>query len=133
MLICMARKPFLKDGSPNKAGRPHKQIDKRLFEECCFLQCTQMEIESLMDTDIDTIRTWAMREYGIEFSEAYKKFSNGGKKSLRRHQFDLAKKNTAMAIWLGKNYLGQKDTVEVHTLDLPTLKDEVEKGNLSQT
>ena len=32
-----------------------------------------------------------------------------GKASLRRVQFDLAKRNAAMAIFLGKNLLGQSD------------------------
>ena len=32
--------------------------------------------------------------------------------SLRRIQWKLADKNTSMAIFLGKQYLGQKDTIE---------------------
>ena len=32
--------------------------------------------------------------------------------SLRRTQFKLAEHNTSMAIFLGKQYLGQKDIVE---------------------
>ena len=35
-----------------------------------------------------------------------------GKISLRRAQFRLAEKSAAMAIFLGKNYLGQRDAVE---------------------
>jgi hypothetical protein len=31
---------------------------------------------------------------------------------LRRNQFDLSKKSAAMAIFLGKNYLGQRDSFE---------------------
>ena len=31
---------------------------------------------------------------------------------MRRSQFRLAEKNATMAIWLGKQYLGQKDTVD---------------------
>jgi hypothetical protein len=31
--------------------------------------------------------------------------------SLRRYQFKLAQKSAAMAIFLGKNYLGQKDNI----------------------
>lgn len=31
---------------------------------------------------------------------------------MRRYQWKLAEKNTAMAIWLGKQMLGQKDNVE---------------------
>ena len=33
--------------------------------------------------------------------------------SLRRIQYKLAEKNTSMAIFLGKQYLGQRDNVEV--------------------
>ena len=32
-----------------------------------------------------------------------------GKISLRRAQFRLAEHNAAMAIWLGKQYLGQRE------------------------
>lgn len=31
---------------------------------------------------------------------------------MRRYQFELAKKNANMAIWLGKQYLGQRDNPE---------------------
>ena len=31
---------------------------------------------------------------------------------LRGYQLELAKRSAAMAIWLGKQYLGQKDTVD---------------------
>jgi len=31
---------------------------------------------------------------------------------LRRNQFELSKKSAAMAIFLGKNYLGQKDVIQ---------------------
>lgn len=36
-----------------------------------------------------------------------------GKISLRRAQFKLAKKSANMAIWLGKQWLGQQDKVKV--------------------
>lgn len=32
---------------------------------------------------------------------------------LRKNQLDLSKKSAAMAIWLGKQYLGQKDQPEI--------------------
>lgn len=37
--------------------------------------------------------------------------------SLRRTQFKLAEKNPTMAIWLGKQYLGQRDNIEVEHKD----------------
>ena len=40
------------------------------------------------------------------------KRSAGGLTSLRRIQFSMAHTNVAMAIWLGKQYLGQKDIVD---------------------
>jgi len=36
----------------------------------------------------------------------------GLKIKLRRNQFKLSEKSAAMAIFLGKNYLNQKDSVE---------------------
>jgi len=37
-----------------------------------------------------------------------------GKISLRRAQFELAKKSTPMAIFLGKNYLHQRDVWDIN-------------------
>lgn len=90
-------------------ARPKKEIDKKQFESMCFLQCTQSEICSVLDVTDKTLTKWCMETYNLSYSEAYKKKSDGGKMSLRRYQLDLAKKNTAMAIWLGKQYLGQVD------------------------
>lgn len=36
----------------------------------------------------------------------------GLKIKLRRNQLKLSEKSAAMAIWLGKQYLGQKDSFE---------------------
>lgn len=44
--------------------------------------------------------------------EAWEYGQGNGKVSLRRTQFALAKENAAMAIFLGKNYLGQTDKRE---------------------
>ena len=48
----------------------------------------------------------------MNFSEVFKEKSGLGKISLRRNQWRLAEKSATMAIWLGKQYLGQKDQVE---------------------
>ena len=58
-------------------------------------------------------KRWCKRELKETFAEAFKKRSVGGKVSLRRYQFELAKKSAAMAIWLGKQYLGQTDHIEM--------------------
>jgi len=91
-------------------ARPEKEIDWSLFEKLCELQCTQPEIASYLGISDDTLRSRAKKQYELEdYSDVYKKFSESGKCSLRRNQFVLSKKNAAMAIWLGKQWLGQKD------------------------
>lgn len=92
-------------------GRPKKEIDKKIFENLCGLQCTLEEIAGVFDCSVDTIERWCKREYKQTFAEVYKKHSAKGKTSLRRTQFKLAEKSAAMAIFLGKNYLGQKDNI----------------------
>lgn len=105
----MARKPT---GNPN--GRPLIVIDKGQFESLCNMQCTLDEIAGFFHCSIDTIQNWCKRTYdGETFANTYKKYSQNGKISLRRYQFKLAEKNASMAIWLGKQYLGQKDICEV--------------------
>ena len=91
--------------------RPRKEIDNKIFENLCGLQCTLEEIAGVFDCSVDTIERWCKREYGETFAEVYKKHSAKGKTSLRRIQFKLAEKSAAMAIFLGKNYLGQKDSI----------------------
>lgn len=95
-----------------KMGRPHKEIDKEQFEKLCGLQCTLEEIAGFFNCDVNTVETWCKRTYSLNFSEVFKQCCSTGKISLRRMQFKLAEKSAAMAIFLGKNYLGQKDIIE---------------------
>ena len=92
-------------------GRPQKEIDQTVFENLCGLQCTLTEIAGVFNCSEDTIERWCKRTYGMTFAETFKKHSAKGKMSLRRIQFRLAEKSAAMAIWLGKQYLGQRDNV----------------------
>lgn len=99
-----------------KMGRPQKEINKETFEKLCNIQCTQSEICSVLKVSDSTLSRWCAKEYQMTFEDAYKKFSENGKMSLRRIQFKLAEKYPAMAIFLGKQYLGQKDTVDTNAL-----------------
>lgn len=96
-------------------ARPQIEIDKTNFESLCNLQCTLTEIAGFFKCSEDTIENWCKRTYEENYSAVYKKYSQGGKISLRRNQFRLAEKNASMAIWLGKQYLGQTDKLEVGT------------------
>lgn len=95
-----------------KMGRPMIEIDKQNFEKLCSMQCTLDEIAGFFNCSPDTIENFCKRTYETTFSDIYKSFSAKGKISLRRNQFKIAEKNATMAIFLGKQYLGQKDVVE---------------------
>lgn len=81
----------------------------RQFEKLCSLQCTEEEICCAMDVTDKTLNRLLKAHYGMSFSEAFQKYSAVGKISLRRTQFRLAERSDRMAIWLGKQYLGQKE------------------------
>lgn len=98
-------------------ARPVKEINKENFESLCNLQCTIEEIAGFFKVNRDTIDAWCKRTYNEGFSAVYKKYSQNGKISLRRNQFRLAEKNASMAIWLGKQYLGQTDKIELGQAD----------------
>ena len=90
-------------------GRPKTEIDKNSFEKLCGLQCTLIEIASFFKCSEDTIENWCKREYKMIFSDVYKVHSAKGKISLRRTQLKLAERSAAMAIFLGKQMLNQRD------------------------
>lgn len=105
-------------------ARPQKHIDQGDFEKLCGLQCALSEIASWFNCSEDTIERWCQRTYKRRFADVFAEKRGNGKIALRRAQFELAKKSAAMAIFLGKNYLGQKDrqeVVAVHTGQLDEL------------
>jgi hypothetical protein len=94
-----------------KMGRPRIEISKEDFEKLCGLQCTRIEIADWFNCSEDTIENWCKRTYKETFSVVFAKKRSKGQISLRRAQFKLAEKNATMAIFLGKQYLGQADRI----------------------
>lgn len=109
-------------------ARPRKQdkIDQKTFEGLCGIQCTQLEIANFFGVSEDTILRWCQNTYSSTFNEVFERFRSNGKVSLRRSQWRLAEKNPTLAIWLGKQYLGQKDEQTVNQNIAPiVIKDDV--------
>ena len=98
-------------------GRPRKEIDKIEFEKLCGLQCTKEEMCGWFGITDKTLESWCKRTYKKGFSEIFSEKRGKGKISLRRTQFKLAEKSPAMAIFLGKNYLGQSDKIQYENTD----------------
>lgn len=109
-------------------ARPRKEIDKKQFENLCALQCTHDEICAWFDVTAKTLESWCKRTYGDSFSKVFAQKRGKGKISLRRSQWQLAEKSASMAIWLGKQYLNQRDNVDVTVSDVKGIAlDELER------
>lgn len=105
----------------SKTGRPSKDFDKGQFADLVGYGCTQEEIcwffrdrNTGIPIHPDTLSRWCVRTYGMSFKEYKEKNSLMPLKiKLRENQLKLSQKSAAMAIFLGKNYLGQSDHAEV--------------------
>ena len=103
------------------AGRPTKEFDKKAFADLIGFGCGQDEIcwffldrDTGIPANPDTLSRWCKRTYGMNFQEYREKMRLMPLKiQLRKNQLELSKRSAAMAIWLGKQYLGQRDEVVV--------------------
>lgn len=93
----------------NNKSKSARDFDPDLFEKLCLVNCTLQEIEFILDARCLTLNKWCERYYGKSLQEVYQRLTANGKASLRRIQFKLAHTNAPMAIWLGKQWLNQKD------------------------
>ena len=109
-------------------ARPRIEIDKEQFEKLCVLQCTREEISGFFNCSEDTIERWCKREYGDGFAVIFSKKRQLGKISLRRSQWKMAEHNVSMAIWLGKQYLGQKEAQDI-ALQVDSADDTIRRMN----
>lgn len=91
-------------------ARPKKQIDPIEVEKLAAMGCANTEIAAFFDCSADTIER--------RFAGVLRKGREKGKTKLRRLQWQAAEKgNVVMLIWLGKQYLGQKEHID-QTIDL---------------
>lgn len=94
-----------------KKGRPRKVINAvgaKVIEALASVMCTEEEIAACLGVTVETLKN---DKNGAVFLECYKRGQDLGKMSLRRNQFELSKTSAAMAIFLGKNILGQRDVI----------------------
>lgn len=96
----------------SKNGQHGATINMDQFKSLCGMMCTEQEICAFLKVSHDTLNRWCHDNFGMTFGQAWEEFSAFGKISIRRNQFKLAETNPSMAIWLGKQYLGQKDDKE---------------------
>ena len=97
----------------SNTGRPRKVIKQEQFEAMCQIQATQEEITLVLGVTDKTLNAWCRRTYGKRFSDVFREKWSAGKISLRRKHWKLADRSAAMAIFLGKQFLGQTDKTEM--------------------
>jgi hypothetical protein len=107
-------------------ARPKFVIDYKAVEKLASLMCTQEEIANYLGCSVDTLQR------DKEFCGLYKKGMDNGKMSLRRLQYQSAQDgNVTMQIWLGKQWLGQRENLDIVKTDMSrvdTLLQEIEKS-----
>lgn len=114
-----------------KKGVIGNDIKKESFEALCKLMCTKQEILSVLGVSESTLDAWVKITYNDTCVSTINALACGGKVKLRQIQMEQAEKNPVMAIWLGKQYLGQTDKVENNNTnkiefisDMPTDEDD---------
>jgi hypothetical protein len=92
-----------------KAGRKPAPIDLIELEKLCSLQCTDAEIADWFGVSTRTIETRRKRP---EFAQVMQRGRSKGRISVRRAQMKMLDSgNGTMGVWLGKQFLGQRDVL----------------------
>jgi hypothetical protein len=98
----------MRGGTRPGAGRKPVKIDLIELEKLCVLHSTDEDLAYYFGVSIRTIEN---RKKQWEFAQAMARGKAKGRLSVRRAQMKLLESgNVVMAIWLGKQLLGQRDT-----------------------
>lgn len=101
----------MRGGTRTGAGRKPVHIDLIELEKLCVLHCTDQEIADWFGVCTRTIET---RRKKPQLGEVMSRGRAKGCISIRRAQMKLAEAgNASMAIWLGKQLLGQRDSIPI--------------------
>ena len=86
------------------------KIDYDMVEKLAVIQCTHQEIASCLGCSLSALTK------SKKFHKTYEKGIEQGRMILRRNQWRAAEKGNVQAqVWLGKQYLNQRDKQDVKT------------------
>lgn len=114
------RKPKADTGPKRPVGRPKADIDLDQLESLSALNCTMPEIAAYFKVPLRTLEDRYTHDNKVR--AAIDQGREVGKLSVRRKQMQIMNDhdNPTMAIWLGKQLLGQRDKHDVVTEDKST-------------
>ena len=94
-------------------GKPKANIDWKQVDQYLNAQCDGVEIAGLLGINPETLYNRCKTDNKIGFSEYSAKKRYKGKGMIRVKQFDTMMKGCkTMLVWLGKQYLDQKEKTE---------------------
>ena len=100
----------MKDKERQGRGRPKAVINWDEVDKYLQAQCDGAKIASLLGIHPNTLYLACEEKYKINFSEYSAQKRGEGKELLRARQFKAAMDgDKTMLIWLGKQYLGQRE------------------------
>src|SRR3974377_1687521 len=92
-------------------GRRPAEFDLTEVEKLCTLQCTNEELAAWFNCSVRTIEKYSKKS---EFAEVMTRGRAKGRIAVRRAQMKLLEKgNATMGVWLGKQFLGQRDVTPI--------------------
>lgn len=104
-------------------GRPKANIDWKRVDHLLTCQCDGVGIAGILGIHPNTLYLACEEEHKISFSEYSAQKKSEGKELLRAKQFESAMSgDRVMQIWLGKQYLDQKDRKEVEQHNQTTIE-----------
>lgn len=118
-------------GKRGPAPKAQQKINWTEFENLVSMQCTQKEIASWFKVSVDTLERAYFNEFNEKLADLWDKRKLMGKVRLRKIQFEIAEKMgpgaATMAIWLGKQILGQRDQPEIDPTSENSTSNETKK------
>lgn len=88
---------------------PDRWVDLKQVLYWMDLGATQEEIAGAQHVSVDTLKRRIKEETGQTFAQLKEKSCGMAKIKLRNNQYRMSEKNASMGIWLGKQWLGQRD------------------------
>jgi hypothetical protein len=111
-LFATLHRPCLAKGvdmTKQRVGRKTVPIALLELEKLCSLHCTDQELADWFGVSTRTIEKRRKRR---EFAEAMQRGRSRGQISVRRAQMKILEGgNSTMGVWLGKQFLGQRDMI----------------------
>jgi hypothetical protein len=96
-----------------QTGRPRVDINWDEVKKLLRKRTPKSEIAAILGVSVSSLDQRCPDDMGKKWVDFKKPYLAEANIALRESQMELAKKNPAVSIWLGKQYLGQVDSKKI--------------------